>query len=113
NSKHFSLVFSPKNLKCSTSDSKLIRDNMSFNMTGVRDQGQGADTNMEHNIGKVKELFTAKGIYGSWDCPPNISAAIDVLDSIKSNITVLLEASYAGTTHKNADTSDLVWHIVT
>ncbi|KAJ6550621.1 hypothetical protein DFH09DRAFT_925892, partial [Mycena vulgaris] len=92
-------------------NSELVRDNMIFNMTGVRERGQGADHNMEHNIGQVKELFTAKGVYGSWERLANISAAIDVLDSIKTNVAISLEASYAGTSNKTPDTSDLVWRV--
>ncbi|KAJ6579121.1 hypothetical protein DFH09DRAFT_866630, partial [Mycena vulgaris] len=90
---------------------ELVRDNMIFNMTGVRERGQGADHNMEHNIGQVKELFTAKGVYGSWERLANISAAIDVLDSIKTNVAISLQALYAGTSHKTPDTSDLVWRV--
>ncbi|KAJ7078343.1 hypothetical protein C8R44DRAFT_578793, partial [Mycena epipterygia] len=89
--------------------SELVRDNMIFNMHGGKDKGQGVDMNMEHNIGK--ELFVAKGVYGSWDRLANISAAIDVLDCVKSNIAISLEASYAGTGHTTPDTSDLVWRV--
>ncbi|KAJ7128607.1 hypothetical protein C8R44DRAFT_579155, partial [Mycena epipterygia] len=48
-------------------------------------------------------LFAAKWMYGSWDRLAEISAAIDVIDSVK--------ASYQGTSHKTPDTSNLVWRI--
>ncbi|KAJ7803074.1 hypothetical protein B0H14DRAFT_2384908, partial [Mycena olivaceomarginata] len=101
--------------------SELVRDNMIFNMSGGRDKGQGVDMNMEHNIGKIKalctyanidqELFASKGVYGGWDRLANISAAIDVLDSIKTSMAASLGASYNGTGHKDVDTSDLVWRV--
>ncbi|KAF8215598.1 hypothetical protein K438DRAFT_1560766, partial [Mycena galopus ATCC 62051] len=91
--------------------SELVQDNMVFNMSGGKGKGQGVDMNLEHNIGKVKDLFTSKGVYGSWDCLANISAAIDVLDSIKTSMAASLGASYNGTGHKAVDTSDLVWKV--
>ncbi|KAJ7254795.1 hypothetical protein C8J57DRAFT_1076014, partial [Mycena rebaudengoi] len=92
----------------------LVRDNMIYNMTGLKGHGQGADLNLEHNIGKVKAsglLFCAKGIYGSWERLANISAAIDVLDCIKKNIAISLQASYSGSGHKKFDASDLIWRL--
>jgi hypothetical protein len=47
-------------------------------------------------------------MYGDWARLANISAAIDVLASIKPNVVTLMKASYAGTSHKDVDTSDLV-----
>ncbi|KAJ7751581.1 hypothetical protein B0H16DRAFT_1460136 [Mycena metata] len=90
---------------------ELVRDNMIFNMKGIPGRGQGVDMNMEHNIGYVKKLFAAKGMYGDWDHLANISAVINVLASIKSNIAMSMDASYAGKFHKEADTSDLVWRV--
>ncbi|KAJ7697337.1 hypothetical protein B0H17DRAFT_870215, partial [Mycena rosella] len=87
----------------------LVRDNMIFNMLGIPGHGQGADMNMERNIGHVKQLFAARGMYGDWDRLANISAAIDVLTSVKSNVAISMDASYAGKSHKAVDTSDLVW----
>ncbi|KAJ6536232.1 hypothetical protein B0H19DRAFT_383293 [Mycena capillaripes] len=84
---------------------------MIFNLSGGPGKGQGVDMNIEHNIGKIKELFAAKGVYGGWDRLANISAAIDVLDSIKTSIAASLGASYNGTGHKDVDTSDLVWRV--
>ncbi|KAK7041186.1 hypothetical protein R3P38DRAFT_2768556 [Favolaschia claudopus] len=62
----------------------LVRDNMIFNMGSGK--GQGVDMNLEHNIGKIKQLFAAKGNYADWSRLANISAAIDVLSSMKINI---------------------------
>jgi hypothetical protein len=58
-----------------------------------------------------QELFCAKGMYGSWDRLADISAAIDVIDSVKNSIAMSLDASYSGTSHKTPDTSNLVWRI--
>ncbi|KAF7343538.1 hypothetical protein MSAN_01974300 [Mycena sanguinolenta] len=108
------------------SPSELVRDNMIFNMSGGKSKGQGVDMNLEHNIGKIKarnfpgcgydsnleqELFASKGVYGRWDRLANISAAIDVLDAIKTSMAASLGASYCGTGHKDVDTSDLVWRV--
>ncbi|KAJ7838985.1 hypothetical protein B0H13DRAFT_2677309 [Mycena leptocephala] len=57
------------------------------------------------------DLFTSRGVYGSWDRLANISAAIDVLDSVKTSIATSLGASYSGTGHKDVDTTDLVWRV--
>ncbi|KAJ7659848.1 hypothetical protein B0H17DRAFT_954591 [Mycena rosella] len=91
--------------------SELVRDNIILKMSRGPGKGQGVDMNMEHNIGKIKELFARKGIYGGWDRLANISAAIDVLDSIQRSMAASLGASYSGTGHKNMDTSDLVWRV--
>ncbi|KAJ7679964.1 hypothetical protein B0H17DRAFT_907662, partial [Mycena rosella] len=77
---------------------ELVRDNMIFNMNGGRGKGEGVDMNMEHLIGKIK-LFAARGVYGNWDRLANISAAIDVLDSIQVSMVASLGASYSGTGH--------------
>jgi hypothetical protein len=62
----------------------------------------------DHGIKRKQDLFARKGVYGSWDRLANISAAIDVLDSIQTSMTASLGASYSGTNHKDVDTSDLV-----
>ncbi|KAJ7914006.1 hypothetical protein B0H13DRAFT_1611973, partial [Mycena leptocephala] len=59
----------------------------------------------------AQDLFTFRGVYGSWDRLANISAAIDVLDSVKTSIATSLGASYSGTGHKDVDTTDLVWRV--
>ncbi|KAK7016044.1 hypothetical protein R3P38DRAFT_2542966, partial [Favolaschia claudopus] len=87
----------------------LVRDNMIFNMGSGK--GQGVDMNLEHNIGKIKQLFAAKGNYADWSRLANISAAIDVLSSMKINIGRSLGACYKGTSHKDVDTSSLVWRV--
>ncbi|KAJ7448716.1 hypothetical protein FB451DRAFT_1411149 [Mycena latifolia] len=90
---------------------ELVRDNIIINMTGRPNRGEGVDANMEHNIGRVKELFAAKGMYGNWDRLADISAAIDVIDSVKNSVAMSLDASYNGSSHKTPDTSNLVWRI--
>ncbi|KAJ7150361.1 hypothetical protein C8R46DRAFT_855134, partial [Mycena filopes] len=92
-------------------NSNLVRDNMIVRMTKGATRGEGVDANMEHNIGRVKELFAAKGMYGKWDRLADISAAIDVIESVKRNVAMSLDASYSGTGHKTPDTSNLVWRI--
>ncbi|KAJ7658414.1 hypothetical protein B0H17DRAFT_1145634 [Mycena rosella] len=89
----------------------LVRDNIIVNMTGVKNRGQGVDTNMEHHVGRVKELFAAKGLYANWERLADISAAINVIDSVKKSIAMSLDTSYSGTGHKTPDTSSLVWRI--
>ncbi|KAF8871289.1 hypothetical protein BD779DRAFT_1454211, partial [Infundibulicybe gibba] len=91
--------------------SEIVRDNMIINMSGIPGKAQAVDENMEHNIGDGKDLFAAKGMYGGWDRLANISAAIDVLGSVKRNVAVSLNASYSGITHTAPDTSDLVWRV--
>ncbi|KAF8158782.1 hypothetical protein K438DRAFT_1620272, partial [Mycena galopus ATCC 62051] len=91
--------------------SELVRDNIIINMTGGKNRCEGVDANMEHQIKRVKELFGAKGMYGSWDRLADISAAIDVIGSVKKSIAISLDASYNGTGHTAKDTSNLVWRI--
>ncbi|KAJ7506367.1 hypothetical protein B0H11DRAFT_2219709 [Mycena galericulata] len=57
------------------------------------------------------DLFTAKGMYGSWERLADISAAIDVIGSVKNSIAMTLDASYSGKSHTHPDTSNLVWQI--
>ncbi|KAJ7917781.1 hypothetical protein B0H13DRAFT_1869952 [Mycena leptocephala] len=64
-----------------------------------------------HNLKYVWKGDGFEGVYGSWDRLANISAAIDVLDSIKTSIATSLGASYSGTGHTDVDTSDLVWRV--
>ncbi|KAF8208263.1 hypothetical protein K438DRAFT_1813697 [Mycena galopus ATCC 62051] len=110
-----------------TGFSELVRDNIIINMTGGRDRCEGVDANMEHQIKHMKvcdsisytfglislrqELFAAKGLYGSWDRLADISAAIDVIGSVKKSIAMSLDVSYNGTGHTKKDTSNLVWRI--
>ncbi|KAK7013155.1 hypothetical protein R3P38DRAFT_2640298 [Favolaschia claudopus] len=88
---------------------EVVRDNMIVRMKG--NHCEGVDANMEHNIGRIKELFATKGMYGSWDRLADISAAIDVIDSVKKNAAMSLGASYQGSSHKTVDTSHLVWRV--
>ncbi|KAJ7777577.1 hypothetical protein DFH07DRAFT_1056413 [Mycena maculata] len=90
---------------------ELVRDNMIVKMTKTKNRCQGVDANIEHHIGRVKELFAAKGIYGGWERLADISAAIDVIDSVKKNIAMSMDASYSGSSHRTPDTSSLVWRI--
>ncbi|KAJ7724304.1 hypothetical protein DFH07DRAFT_759106 [Mycena maculata] len=91
--------------------SELVRDNIIIKMSSRPNCGEGVDANMEHNIGRVKALFAAKGMYGSWDRLADISAAIDVIDSVKNSVAMSLDVSYSGRSHKTPDTSNLVWRI--
>jgi hypothetical protein len=56
-------------------------------------------------------LFAAKGIYANWDRLGNISAAVNHLQLIKKQVSKSMRAGYQGTTHKDVDTSMLVWRI--
>jgi Family of unknown function (DUF6589) len=62
-----------------------------------------------HNF--VQKLFASKGMYADWERLGNISAAIDVLQDVKENVTISLDTSYRGSTHKAPDTSALVWRV--
>ena len=53
----------------------------------------------------------AKRLYAHWDRLGNISAGINHLQHIKSQVTKLMHANYQGSTHKKADTKSLVWHL--
>ena len=84
---------------------------MIINVSGIPGKAMGVDKNMEHNIGTVKEMFTARGLYASWDRLADISASSDLLKDVKQNVLSSLGTSYTGKTHKTPDTTDLVWRI--
>jgi hypothetical protein len=56
----------------------------------------------------IKYLFSAKGMYASWDRLGDISAALNNLQDIKKQIGAFLETSYRGSKHTSPDTSDIV-----
>ena len=59
----------------------------------------------------MQSLFAAKGIYANWDRLENISAGVNHLQLIKKQVSKSMHAGYQGTTHKDVDTSMLVWRI--
>ncbi|KAF8265909.1 hypothetical protein EI94DRAFT_1587312, partial [Lactarius quietus] len=87
--------------------SNIIRDNMLANPSGIPRHSMGINMNIEHLIQYT--LFTAKGIYSNWDCLSNILAGINYLQLVKKQVTNLLKSGYQGSTHKDVDTSGLVW----
>jgi len=47
----------------------------------------------------------------NWDCLGNISAAINHLQQVKSQVAQFMCANYQGSTHKDVNMSKLVWHM--
>ncbi|KAF8233489.1 hypothetical protein L208DRAFT_1075284, partial [Tricholoma matsutake] len=89
----------------------IMCDTMIINVSGVPGHAMGIDLNIEHLIGYLKALFAAKGIYSNWDRLGNISAAINHIQKVKIQVARLMCVGYQGSTHKNVDTSKLVWRI--
>jgi hypothetical protein len=50
-------------------------------------------------------------MYADWERLGNISAALDILQVVKENISISLDTSYSGSTHKTPDTAALVWRV--
>lgn len=69
------------------------------------------DLNTEHLIGYLKQLFSSKGLYGSWDRLGEVSAAIVELQAVKKHFGAMMDTSYKSTTKTPADVSSLVWKI--
>jgi hypothetical protein len=67
----------------------------------------GIDMNIEHLIGYIKFLFSAKGMYASWDRLGQISAAIVYLQKVKKQVGLALRR-YVGSSHTNPELSKLV-----
>ncbi|KAF9525192.1 hypothetical protein CPB83DRAFT_796698 [Crepidotus variabilis] len=89
----------------------IMRDNMLVNLTGLDGHAMPIDENIEHLIGKLKQLLSLKGLESTWDRLGNISAAIDYLNKVKKKVSASLSSSYQSSTHTSADVSELVWKI--
>ncbi|PPR05788.1 hypothetical protein CVT26_010162 [Gymnopilus dilepis] len=89
----------------------VMRDNMLINVSGLPEHAMPIDSNIEHLIGYLKRLFSAKGIYSNWDRLGNISAAIPHLQTIKRRVAKSTNAGYKSRSHKDMDDTELVWKI--
>ncbi|KAL1659682.1 hypothetical protein GGF50DRAFT_64807 [Schizophyllum commune] len=86
----------------------IMRDNMLVNVSGLPHHFMGCDMNIEHLIGYIKYLFTAKGVHSSWDRLANASGAVADLMGLKKTINDQFNLSYKSRTHSMPDTSALV-----
>ncbi|RXW12464.1 hypothetical protein EST38_g13392 [Candolleomyces aberdarensis] len=88
-----------------------MQDNMLVNVSGLPGRWMGMDLNIEHLIRYMKALFASKGIYSNWERLGNISAGIHWLHQLKKQVTTSVKSGYYSSTHKNVDTSPLVFRI--
>lgn len=91
--------------------SDIMRNNFLMTVSGPPGHFMPIDLNTEHLIGYLKQLFSSKGIYGSWDRLGEVSAAIVELQDVKKHFGDMLETSYKNLTKKPADVAVLVWRI--
>ncbi|KAF8130337.1 hypothetical protein EV363DRAFT_1584323 [Boletus edulis] len=85
--------------------SDIMRDNMLVNLTGIEGHCMPIDLNIEHLIKFLKLFFAAKGVYASWDHLGDISAAVDLLQSVRKQVGRALGIAYHGITHTTPDMS--------
>ncbi|KAF9067630.1 hypothetical protein BDP27DRAFT_1422649 [Rhodocollybia butyracea] len=69
----------------------IMQDNHLVNISGVPDHFMGADLNIEHNIGNIKETYCAKGIHADWDHLGDISASTTHTQAAKKKVAQALE----------------------
>ncbi|KAF9470444.1 hypothetical protein BDN70DRAFT_821381, partial [Pholiota conissans] len=91
--------------------SNIMRDTMLVNMSGREGHAMPIDLNIEHLIGFIKTLFSAKGLYSTWDRLSSISASVNYLQLIKKKVAESLNSGYQGSTHKKPDIKVLVFRI--
>ncbi|EDR03149.1 uncharacterized protein LACBIDRAFT_331822 [Laccaria bicolor S238N-H82] len=108
NKEHIQSLTIP-NIANSCSSRDIMRDNMLVNVSGLKGHLMLIDLNIEHLIGELKNLLSAKGLQSRWDRLGNISTAIDYLKKIKKQVGLAMSTAYQGTTHTKADTTHLVW----
>ncbi|KAF9222112.1 hypothetical protein BS17DRAFT_838783 [Gyrodon lividus] len=84
-------------------------DNMLVNLTGIEGHYIPIDLNIEHLIKFLKVrltvFFAAKGVYASWDRFGNISATVDLLQSVCKQVGHALGIAYHGISHATPDMS--------
>ena len=56
-------------------------------------------------------MFAAKGIYSNWDRLGNIAAAVDLLQTVKKQVSSSIRSGYQSKSHKAVDPAALVWRI--
>ncbi|KAK7433561.1 hypothetical protein VKT23_020715 [Stygiomarasmius scandens] len=59
----------------------------------------------------MSQLFTAKGIYSTWERLGDVSAALIYLQSTKKAMGNMIDTSYKQRIHNDADTTPLVWRV--
>jgi hypothetical protein len=59
----------------------------------------------------MPSIFSAKGLYSTWERLGSISVIIEFLQNIKKQVTTALGCPYTGTSHTIPDTSDCVWKV--
>ncbi|KAF9224862.1 hypothetical protein BS17DRAFT_751805 [Gyrodon lividus] len=90
----------------------IMRDNMLANLTGIEGHCMPIDLNIEHLIKFLKLFFAAKGVYASWDRLGDISATVDLLQSVRKQVGHALGIAYHGISHTTPDMQQLStkWH---
>lgn len=88
-----------------------MRNNFLMTVSGLPGHFMPIDLNTEHLIGYLKQLFSSKGIYASWDRLGEVSAAIVELQDVKKHFGNMLDTSYKTATKTPADVAPLVWRI--
>ncbi|KAF9226185.1 hypothetical protein BS17DRAFT_776850 [Gyrodon lividus] len=91
------------NLKKVWTLDNIMHDNMLVNLTGIEGHCMLIDLNIEHLIKFLKLFFAAKGAYASWDCLGNISATVDLLQSVRKQVGHALGIAYHGISHTTPD----------
>ncbi|KAF8184459.1 hypothetical protein BJ912DRAFT_927826 [Pholiota molesta] len=89
----------------------IMRDNQLLNLTGLPGHSMPVDLNIEHTIGELKRLLTAKGLEMTWDHLGDISSAIDYLKGVKNQVSSVMELSHKSKGHSDVDTTNLVWKV--
>ncbi|KAF9070725.1 hypothetical protein BDP27DRAFT_1198239, partial [Rhodocollybia butyracea] len=88
--------------------SDIMRDNHILNMSGLPEHFVGADLNIEHNIGNIKETYSSKGVYADWDHLGDIAGSTIHMQAAKKKVGKMFDTSYKKKTHSNVNTTDLV-----
>ncbi|KAF9058400.1 hypothetical protein BDP27DRAFT_1241329, partial [Rhodocollybia butyracea] len=89
----------------------IMRDNHLVKVSSLATHFMGIDMSIEHNIGYVKDLYGAKGIYGVWDLLADVSAAIVSAQDCKKKVRKMMDTSYQKRGHSDVNTSALVWDV--
>ncbi|KAF8149569.1 hypothetical protein B0H34DRAFT_679328 [Crassisporium funariophilum] len=89
----------------------IMRDNQLLNLSGLPGHSMPVDLNVEHLIGELKGLLHAKGLKATWDCLDDISAAINYLNTVKQQVSVVMKLLHKNRNHSDVNTKHLVWRI--
>ncbi|KAJ3546399.1 hypothetical protein NMY22_g2074 [Coprinellus aureogranulatus] len=89
----------------------VMRDIMIVNVSGNEGRGMAPDLNMEHGIGETKETIILKGLESTWDLLYKTSACVNEMKEIKEKFAQTMDLPYQSKTHRDVDTSELVWRV--